>query len=308
MFVSLGYDNLSVPTAAVTGITYNGVALTQLWSVANGVSTRSEGWILVAPASGSNWLVITFTGILGLGMGTGNIHLNGVNQATPNRTLATNKVIQRSKRQCNLTPSNAVSGDMVIDAMAGYNGSLTKGAAQTTIADNFPSVAGGGMDMVRYLAATGSTAMTWTLGSNGYWSTGAVALIPATSNFSGTPGVGAIAKTGEIPTLKKQFFFTPGVASLVKTGFQPTLARGLRLSPSPANIIKMGQKPNLSAPFHGVPGLAQIVKTGQIPVLALSGSGSGGIGPYHSFYVKPIGIKTKIAGTSQVDSDTGDTP
>jgi hypothetical protein len=108
---------------------------------------------------------------------------------------------------------------------------------------------------------------------------------PGGTSFSGTPAVSSLLKTGQIPTLTRGFVFTPGVASLVKTGQVPALTR----------------------PFIGTPAAASLLKTGQVPVLTISGVVVAAAS-LHSWFVKGIGIKTKIVTNSQVDSDTGDTP
>ena len=107
----------------------------------------------------------------------------------------------------------------------------------------------------------------------------------AGASFSGTPVSGQIVKTGSVPTLVHSFVGTPASGSIVKTGSVPILSRN----------------------FIGVPVFGQIVKTGQVPILSISG-GVTASKMTHSWFVKAIGIKTKIVTQSQVNSDTGDTP
>ncbi|HLZ08891.1 MAG TPA: hypothetical protein VKT80_09910 [Chloroflexota bacterium] len=124
-----------------------------------------------------------------------------------------------------------------------------------------------------------------------------------TRAFKLAPGAGSLVKTGQIPTLTRKFNFAPSTGSLVKTGKIPTLATGFKLQPAAGSIVKTGQTLTLSASMS--PATGSIVKTGQVPVLAI-GVGSGAL--LHSWFIKGIGIKTKIGVHSQVDSDTGDTP
>jgi hypothetical protein len=128
-----------------------------------------------------------------------------------------------------------------------------------------------------------------------------------TKGFVFNPIVSSLLKTGQIPTMVRAFNFVPGVSSLVKTGQIPVLAGGIIFSPGTASLLKTGQVPVLSGQFSGAPGLGSLTKTGQVPTLAQSGTGGIG-GLRHSWFVKGIGVKTKITTNSQVDSDTGDTP
>ena len=169
------------------------------------------------------------------------------------------------------------------------------------------------------------------------------------TSFSGTPGLGALIKTGKIPALTIAYQFVPTHGSLVKTGQIPTLTRAFIFAPTAGNIVKTGEIPTLTRAFHFTPGQGSVVKTGQIPTLTtafkltpltgsllktgypmtlhapmyplagsivktgevpnLTISGGTTIGKtVHSWFVKAIGVKTKIGVNSQVDSDTGDTP
>lgn len=66
----------------VTGITYNSVALTKVRSDEPAGNVRSEIWQLVAPADGSNNIVVSFTGSLGE-VSISVLGLTGVDQTTP---------------------------------------------------------------------------------------------------------------------------------------------------------------------------------------------------------------------------------
>jgi hypothetical protein len=126
-----------------------------------------------------------------------------------------------------------------------------------------------------------------------------------TKAFKFAPGAGSIVKTGQIPTLTKGFVFNPISGSLVKTGQIPTLTRKFFFTPLSGSIIKSGQRPSLAVTFN--PGTGSLVKTGYAPNLTISGQVTV---PQtkKSWFVKAIGVKTKIGVNSQVDSDTGDTP
>ena len=133
--------------------------------------------------------------------------------------------------------------------------------------------------------------------------TGEIPTLTRAFNFA--PGAGSLVKTGEIPTLTRRFYFAPGAGSIPKTGEIPSLTIGYYLQPSAGSMVKTGHAPLLYAPFH--PGAGSIVKTGHIPILTISGGTTTGQST-HSWFVKGIGVKTKIGVNSQVDSDSGDTP
>lgn len=120
-----------------------------------------------------------------------------------------------------------------------------------------------------------------------------------------SPIVGDLIKTGEIPTLTRTFHFTPTVGDLVKSGQVPTLTRKFTFTPLTATLSKTGHATTLYAPM--TPTAASLVKTGEIPNLTISGQTTAGK-TVHSWFVKGIGVKTKVGVKSQVDSDTGDTP
>lgn len=50
-------------TVTVTGITYNGVALTQVNTSAASTNRRADLWYLIAPATGANNVIVTLSGI-----------------------------------------------------------------------------------------------------------------------------------------------------------------------------------------------------------------------------------------------------
>lgn len=161
----------------VTGVTYNGVAMTQLWQLdasTSGVLAKNSGWILVAPASGNHNVVVTYSAANGGYAAFGVASFAGVNQTTPNRTVYTGGP---GATDPTLTVANAVNGDTVIAAVSTYNSGLTLacGKTQQVIID---PVNGSSYGFAMETAgATGSTIMDFT-GGNNFWTEGAVALVP----------------------------------------------------------------------------------------------------------------------------------
>ena len=170
----------------VTGVTYNGVALTLKAAVNNGTNIRSELWYLVAPATGANNIVITasastrFTG--------GGISFNGADQTTPLGTAAT----ATGNDTAPSVAVSAASGDIVIDSMAymGINGTglptASVGSGQT---ERFNQSATGGIGTEdKYVGGAGSTeagaasvTMDWTLSDTTQWATIGVAVKPVST-------------------------------------------------------------------------------------------------------------------------------
>lgn len=74
------------PLPSVSGITYNGVALTYINGMQGGSSGRAELWYLVNPALGTNNIVVTLAGTVFTNTFAGAVSLSGVNQSTPIET------------------------------------------------------------------------------------------------------------------------------------------------------------------------------------------------------------------------------
>lgn len=79
-----------IPT--VSGITYNGVALTQIATVLGvAADRRTELWYLIAPATGANNIVVTLSGAPGAFFNVGAVSYTGVKQTgQPDATANTN--------------------------------------------------------------------------------------------------------------------------------------------------------------------------------------------------------------------------
>lgn len=48
--------------ANISGVTYNGVAMTQIWTINNAAPSKMYFWYLIAPATGANNITVTATG------------------------------------------------------------------------------------------------------------------------------------------------------------------------------------------------------------------------------------------------------
>lgn len=88
LYLLVGVSLVGSVGRTVTGITYNGVALSSLGNIANSVTYRTELWGLVAPATGAHNVVIS-TGGPGSTIVAGAISFTGVDQTTPTSGFAT---------------------------------------------------------------------------------------------------------------------------------------------------------------------------------------------------------------------------
>ena len=113
-------------SSTVTGVTYNGVAMTNLVSIRNTGGHIVYIWGLVAPATGSNNVVVTASSSTTIGAGA--IAFTGVNQTTPTSSPQTNQA--DAVTSSSLTVTSKVD-DMVIDTIGSAISAPTVGAGQT---------------------------------------------------------------------------------------------------------------------------------------------------------------------------------
>lgn len=178
LFVSAAYLG---DTPTITGVTFNGAeSFTQLWQLdsGSGVFARSSGWILINPTATTANIVATFSAAGGGYSALGAVLLNGVNQTgTVGNSWRTPVTGSDASAPATVTASTAVSGDLVIDGVATYNGggTISPNRTQRSLLD--PVQGSNYAFGIQTHAASGSTAMTWT-GAD-FWSQGAVAIIAA---------------------------------------------------------------------------------------------------------------------------------
>jgi len=164
------YHSLS----ALSGLTYNSVALTAIpsGSTANG-QYHIDGSHLIAPATGTNNMVATFTGNV-FDVGMGSTSFTGADQTTPLGTAVT-------ATGTSTTPSVTVSsaaGEIVLDGLVIIHSStLTVGGSQT---QEWNAIANSGF--IKYAGSSqngaASVSNTWTNGTSQAWAQGAVPIKP----------------------------------------------------------------------------------------------------------------------------------
>lgn len=158
----------------LNGSTYNAVSLTAIpsGSAANG-QYHIDGLHLIAPATGTNNLVATFSGNV-VDVGMGSVSFTGADQTTPLGTAVT-------ATGTSTTPSVTVSsaaGEIVVDGLAiVHGGTLTVGGSQT---QRWNAIASGGF--IKYAGSTqggaASTTNTWSNSTSQVWAQGAVPVKP----------------------------------------------------------------------------------------------------------------------------------
>lgn len=148
----------------VSGVTYNGVAMTKAAEVTDstfGVVYASL-WSLVAPATGANNVVVSFTGTPSVMSGASAVSYTGVDQTTPYSNATTNSGNSASST---VTVTSS-TGSLVVDCMTSASGSVaadpTPGAGQTGRGVQHDSMAQGDGFGLSQKNGAASVAMTWT--------------------------------------------------------------------------------------------------------------------------------------------------
>jgi len=135
----------------------------------------------LAPATGSNNVVVTYSGTPGASdaQESAALLLSGVHQTTPIGTPAKANGVGTAQT---VTVTSA-AGELVIDASSGGSTYSARGAGQTGIPNangwiNVNNNSSGGNGAWSYESGAASVVMSWTLSSDG-WQTVAVSFKPA---------------------------------------------------------------------------------------------------------------------------------
>jgi hypothetical protein len=157
---------------AVSGVTYGGVSLSLVGSRAYAVYQKIWIYQLVAPATGTADVVVTFSRAPAGGGIVGVMTFTGVDQSVPLGAFA-------SATGSSSTPSvnvSSASGELVFDTVNHYWGPLTADASQTQRwSTSSADITGGGS--TKPGAAT--TTMSWTATGSNTWAIGAVPIRPS---------------------------------------------------------------------------------------------------------------------------------
>lgn len=186
LVVSIGArTNKANTNNIVSTVTYNGTSCTSQRADANiaggpdTFSGRSAIYTLVNPSTGTNNVVVTWTGTVTYG-GSGASSWTGVDQTTPVNT-AGGATGTSTTLSAGLTTT--VDSCYLIDAVYSRSGTLTKNATQTTIAN--VSIAADDTVGASYKSAgtAGAKTMDWTESADGNdWAMSVIALQPSSTS------------------------------------------------------------------------------------------------------------------------------
>lgn len=191
-----------------TGATYNGVAMTQLYSVndsAFGNVARTAGFILKNPASGANTVQVNFATAADL-LGAAARSYTGVDTTTPNRTVYTDNA---GTNVIDVVVADSANGDVVVASGCVFAAGIT--CDQTLIFEDDQIIGGATSWAFEETAATGANTTMSFSGTFTGDSIGATALIP-----SGAGGGG-----GDVAWLPVQVSVKGRGAGVVPSGFTP---------------------------------------------------------------------------------------
>jgi uncharacterized repeat protein (TIGR01451 family) len=188
--------------ATVASVTYNGVALTLAGAHNDaGNSRRVEIWYLVAPATGTNNVVVNLnlpggTGVVGTVVGATNV--SGADQTSPIRDFVSADGAAGNLATLNVPSAN---GDVVVDtlAIAGTDSVTAYGPTQTSAWASASGATGAdvyGSGSTR--AGAPSVPLSETFNANSNWSLGAVSVRPFQADLSVAVSGNAVAFPGNI--------------------------------------------------------------------------------------------------------------
>lgn len=224
----VGVAMLSVAGSSVSGITYNGVALTRIGFVASvSGAIRSELWRLIAPATGAHSIAVTLSASLDSAACASSF--TGVNQTTPTEAANTASATNVGAADATVDVTTLTDNDLVIDMVATSDTAITVGSGQTQ-RGNVTGTLGSGAMSTEAKASHGAVTMSWTaVGALATWSTVSCGLIPAVvpaaPSHSLTPGNQSLTDVvvdgsdgGAAITLRRSYLTFPS-GGLLEPGF-----------------------------------------------------------------------------------------
>ncbi|MGD0567241.1 MAG: C25 family cysteine peptidase [Candidatus Sulfotelmatobacter sp.] len=234
MLVGVSINITNVTAAAVTGVTYNGTALTLLGTHNDAVNTRRvEIWYLLAPATGNNMVAvkINIPAMASVGVSAGAVTFTGVDQTTPLGSFVSADGAAAAYSQLNV-PS--VVNGMILDTLAigGPETSTIPGPQVSewnlTTANRFggtadpPDVTGSGSTRT----GAPSVPLSETFSANSNWSEGAVSINPTAADIGVTTTVGSAVFLGSNTTYTINVF-NNGTSTANAVKLTDTLASGM---------------------------------------------------------------------------------
>ena len=180
----------SVTSWSVSGVTYNGAALTQVAgaeSSGNSRNVRTEVWVLVNPPAGSSYQVSVSTSAVMLGFSLAAISLTGVDQSTPTGAAGTDAASPGTKSAFSVGLTTGVADAWLVGGGGIRNGTLawTPGSG---VSEVYEQASGSsttddvvGCGDYRVCTGAGSYALAATASGSNWGVMGAVEVRPATA-------------------------------------------------------------------------------------------------------------------------------
>jgi uncharacterized repeat protein (TIGR01451 family) len=174
-------------TTTVSGVTYNGVALTSAGTAISITNRRTELWYLIAPATGTHNVVVTLS-VPGFGnpiIGTvaGAATFTGADQTTPIRTYVTNSGTS-ANAFVNVASS---SNDMVLDTLALFSGTTAASTSPVQTQQWAISTGASGSDVYGFGSTrpgSASVPMSEDLSASATWAVAAVSVQSSQADLS----------------------------------------------------------------------------------------------------------------------------
>jgi len=163
-------------TQTITGVTYNGVAMTAVPSGRmNSNNTANVGfvqvWYLIAPATGANTVVITASASV-FSFSAGSVSFTGVDQTTPLGAAVTSF---GSSAAASVAVTGTTAGNIVIDAVCTGNAVSSSGQSLQWLR-NTDTLSAAGNGASSTVAGGGTATMSYTV-NNDFWGIVAVEVL-----------------------------------------------------------------------------------------------------------------------------------
>lgn len=175
-YLTVGVEMLSVGGSSVSGITYNGVALSLIKSQASVAgAVRVELWGLVAPAAGTHSVAVTLSAALDSAASA--VSFFNAHQTVPYESASSATATNVGAADATVTVNTIADGDWTVDVVATDDAAITVGAGQTQRSNVTGALGSGAMSTEGAKTPAGSVTMSWTdVGALATWSIVAVAL------------------------------------------------------------------------------------------------------------------------------------
>ena len=186
-YLIVGISMLSIAGSSVSSITYNNVSMTFLGAVSSVTgAVRVELWGLIAPATGSNTIVVTLsTGLDSVG---GAASYTSVNQSSATESFNSASATNVGAADATVDITTIADNDMIVDCVSTTDAAITVGAGQTSRWNVSGALGSGAGSQEGVKTPAGVVTMSWTdVAGLATWSIVAIALRDITASIPATP-------------------------------------------------------------------------------------------------------------------------